>query len=190
MDRWRILLTAAALAAVLAGCGDDGGEGGDAASPSEVEAWAGEVCGAAAAWSASATAAKDTLEDPSGLTAEEVRAQFGAVELATEELAAALVSSTPPDTEAGQQAEQLLTDLSNELSGQRQAIDSATDLPAASAEELLAKASNVTGAMSTMLSDIKATVTEIQELDGADELRTGFESAEACAPFVVGGAGS
>jgi hypothetical protein len=129
-------------------------------------------------------AAQDTLGDPSGLSAEEVRAQFGAVELATEELAAALVSSSPPDTEAGQEAEQLLTDLSNELSGQRQAIDSATDLPAASAEELLAKASNVTGAMSTMLTDIKATVTEIRELDGAEELRDAFESADACAPFV------
>ena len=184
MNRWRILLTAAALAAVLAGCGDDGDEGSEAATPSEVEAWAGDVCGAAAAWSASTTAVQESLEEPAGLYAEEVRAQFGAVELATEELAASLVSLTPPDTEAGQEAEQLLTDLSNELSGQRQAIDSATDLPAASVQELLAKASNVTGAMSAMLAEIKATVTELRELDGAEELRDSFESAEACAPFL------
>lgn len=189
MDRCRTMLAAVALACALAGCGGDD-DGGDAATPSEAEAWAGEVCGAAAAWSASATAVQDTLAEPSGLSAEDVRSQFAAVELATEELAASLTSMSAPDTEAGQEAEQLLTDLSNELSGQRQAIDSATDLPAASVEELLAKASNVTGAMSTMLAEIEATVTELRELDGADELRTAFESAEACSLFVVGGAGS
>jgi hypothetical protein len=192
MNRWRTTLAAALLLALLGGCGDDGDDGddgGDAATPSEAEAWAEEVCGSAAAWSASVDAVEETLANPAGLTAEDVRAQFDAVELATEELAASLVSLSPPDTEAGQEAEQLLNDLSDELSGQRQAIDSATDLPAASAQELLAKASNVTGAMSTMLSDIKTTVTEIRELEGADELRTAFESADACAPYAVGGGG-
>jgi hypothetical protein len=117
------------------------------------------------------TAAQDTLENPDGLTAEDVRKQFDAVEQATGELAAALESLDAPDTEAGQAAEELVTGLSQDLAVQRQAVDSATNLPAASVEELLAKASNVTGAMSTMLGDIQTTVTEIRELDGAEELR-------------------
>ena len=49
-----------------------------------------------------------------------------------------------------------------------------------SPSQLASAVSTVSGALSTMLTAAQTTVTQLGQIDGADELKTAFEDAESC----------
>jgi hypothetical protein len=166
----------ATFALGVAACGDSDGDG----QGSEAEAWADGVCSAVGEWTDAVDEARTTLRDPSGLTADDIEGAYDEVADATESFVTDLRNVGSPDTEAGDEAKRQLSTLSDQLQSQADVIERAAGEGADSLDELLAKASTVTGAVSTMTTDALATLDDLRQLDGTHELETAFESAPSC----------
>jgi hypothetical protein len=167
---------ASALVLATAGCG----ESGDGDEQSRAEAWAGDVCSAVGSWRTEVTAASQTLGDTGNLSANEANEAFDNLATATEDLVSELVDIGPPDTDAGDEAEERIDALSDQLEAQRDIIRDATENDAGTVNEVLEQVSRVTGAVSTMITDALRTVDQIRNLDGAEELEGAFASASTC----------
>jgi hypothetical protein len=169
---------------MITGCGgdsDDSGDSGDSgAQVSPAEDWASDVCTAVGTWKDAVDEASKKLSDSEDLSADEIRSAVTSVDDATQTLVSDLEGIGAPDTEAGAEAQQQVTDLSNKLSAHATVIEDAVNGGSDSAGSLLASISAVTGALSTMLSDTETAVDSIKKLDGADELNDAFENAESC----------
>jgi hypothetical protein len=167
-----------ALAVSAVGCGDSSDD--QETQQSAAEAWAEEVCSTAADWRTAINDAQVTLTDVSNLGAEAVRGAVDDVAAATTTLVTELGQIGPPDTEAGDAAAAQLSALSDELGEQQVVISDATEQPADSPEALLAQVSTVTGAIASMLSAISVSVDHINQLEGAQELRSAFQASSTC----------
>lgn len=164
--------------AVVSGCGesDDGAE----SEPTAAESWASDLCSSVGAWTTTMRDARSTLSAPRELSVDEVEATFAEVRTATSTLVDGLGDLGAPDTEAGDEAGELVSSLSEDLQAQAALVeDASSDQPQGMAD-LLARVSTVTGAVSEMVSDTQATVTDIRALDGAQELEDAFASTASC----------
>jgi len=175
---------AAVLVACLTGCG---GSGDDDEGLSKTEAWADDVCSSVQDWTDALSSAQASLSDTSNLSADSVRAAITDVSSATKTFVSDLKSVGSPGTDAGDQAEQELQTLSGNLEEQDQVIKEATSTKSDNLDSMLAQVSTVTGALATMVSDARTTVTNIQGLDGAQEIEDAFRSAPACTGLTGGG---
>ena len=158
--------------ALAAGCGGD-----DAGA----EAWAGDVCSSVQEWRENLTSlAVDAQVE--GLSAESIRTAIdGGVE-ATQRLRGQLEDIGPPDTEAGDEIEQELDELSDQVIVQVEAAQAEAEaLPEdQSVPELLDPSTSIAGELQSVVGEVEATFTDIQELEPGSELEDGFENAEAC----------
>jgi hypothetical protein len=166
----------AALTLAVAACG--GSSENDESS--QAEAWADDVCSVVGAWRDSLVEAQSTLGDVGNLSANDVRDTFEEVDSATADLVSGLEDIGAPETDAGDEAEEELTTLSEQLREQADIVRDAVDQDGSTPSELLARVSTVTGAVSTMITDAASTVEDIRQLDGAEELQDAFESASGC----------
>ena len=157
--------------ALAAGCGGD-----DAGA----EAWAGDVCSSVQEWRENLTSlAVDAQVE--GLSAESIRTAIdGGVE-ATQRLRGQLEDLGPPDTEAGDEIEQELDELSDQVIEQVAAAQAEAEaLPEdQSVPELLESLTSIAGELQSVVGEVEATFTDIQELEPGSELEDGFENAEA-----------
>ena len=167
-----------ALALAVVGCGN--GDSGDGDQQSGTEAWADDVCTAVGSWKDAIADAQTTLSDTANLSANDIRDALDNVATATDNFATDLDDIGPPDTEAGDEAEQQLATLSDKLKAQESVIEDAVGQNSDTLNELLAQVSIVTGALSTMITDALSTVDAIRQLDGATELNNAFENAPSC----------
>jgi hypothetical protein len=158
--------------ALAAGCGGD-----DAGA----EAWAGDVCLSVQEWRENLTSlAVDAQVE--GLSAESIRTAIdGGVE-ATQRLRGQLDDLGPPDTEAGDEIEQELDELADQVIEQVEAAQAEAEaLPEdQSVPELLESLTSIAGELQSVVGEVEATFTDIQELEPGSELEDGFENAEAC----------
>jgi hypothetical protein len=171
------LLACAALTLVAtSACGSSD----DADQPTKTEAWASSVCATASNWLDAVGDARATLTDTTSLDADALRSAFDDLAGATETLVTNLGNLGTPDTQAGDEAQAQLSQLSGRLEEQQGVITEATDQADGSVQGLLAQVSTVTTAIATMLTDISTTVDGIRGLEGADELERAFQDAPAC----------
>lgn len=165
-------LSIGAVLALAAGCGGD-----DAGA----EAWAGDVCSSVQEWRENLTSlALDAQVE--GLSADTIRTAIdGGVE-ATRRLRGQLEDLGPPDTQAGDEIEQELDELADQVVEQVEAAQAeAEGLPEdQSVPELLESLASIASELQSVVGDVEATFTDIQELEPGSELEDGFESAEAC----------
>lgn len=171
MRRWIVTVALGAAVLVAAGCGGDDGE-------SATTQWAGGVCEAMATWKEAVTDIGGTLAS-GGLSADGLREAAGDVQAATETLVDDLKGLGRPDTDAGQQAEEVVTGLADELSSQAETIEKTVE-GASGVSGTLQAVSTVTAALGTMGTEIGTAVTELSQLDGAQELEDAFKDADAC----------
>lgn len=186
------LVFVSATVLALSGCGSSSESPSPSSSAtvgSSAEAWAGQVCSAAGEWTTAIHAAEDTLSDTANLSADELRGALSDVSDATDTLVTDLGSLQPPQTEAGQQAQQDLTTLSEQLRQQEDVVKKALNDSSASLPQLLAQVSTVTGAVSAMLNDAETTVDNLRSLDAADELQQAFADAPSCQDLQLGTGG-
>ena len=170
---WALTAVCAAAIALTTGCG--GGDGDDASATDE---WASSVCTAVDSWRTSVDAAADAIQaDP---TREGIQEAADDLTTATEKLVDDLNGLGRPETEAGQEAQESVDALTNELEQSVTTMENAVD-DASGASGILNAVSVISGNLVTMGQSVTSTLTSIQELEGADELRQAFEQADSCA---------
>ena len=98
---------------------------------------------------------------------------------ATQTLAKSLKKLGKPDTQAGQQAQDDMNQLSDQLNASAKTIDDATK-NASGAAGVLTAVSTVSATLVTMGKDVSTAVTNLQKLDPKGELETAFKQASSC----------
>jgi hypothetical protein len=169
---WAPTAVCAATLALTVGCG---GDGDDASATDE---WASSVCTAVDSWRTSVDAAADAVQaDP---TREGIQKAADDLATATEMLVDDLKGLGRPETEAGQEAQDSVDELTNELEQSVTTMENAVD-DASGASGVLNAVSVISGNLVTMGQSVTSTLTSIQELEGGEELRQAFEQADSCA---------
>lgn len=181
-----VLATAVLL--LSAGCGsdDNGASGSASSSPSSspsgsgrTKAWADDLCTAASTWKAQLNGATAQLRDTANLSANGLKSSLSTMVTATSSFASDLRDLGVPDTQAGDQAQQELSDLGDTLEEQQDVIAD-TLAGVTTARQLAAALPTLQKAVTTMGTAFTTTAQSLSGLDGADELRQSFESSSAC----------
>lgn len=174
----RILAAAgtATLVLVAVGCGSS--------DENPTVAWADGVCSALTTWNSSLTAARDSLQDTSSLSPETVSGALIDVVEATRRLGEDLREVGAPGTESGEQAQQIVGDLSDTLGDGadtlQRTIDEAGD---AGLGGILESLQTISTALGSMAVAVGAAFGDLQELDPDGELQDAISSTESCAGF-------
>jgi hypothetical protein len=169
---------AAVLALVASGCGQSDDD--TASEPSAAESWAAPVCTTVGARTTTLKDPKETLSTPRDLSAADIESTFAEVRTATSTLVDELGDLGVPDTDAGDQAEERVSSLSDQLEEQATVVEDASGDQPQGMGELLASVSTVSGAVAQMISDTQAAVADLRALDGAQELEDAFKDTAAC----------
>jgi ABC-type transporter Mla subunit MlaD len=141
------------------------------------------VCEAVGSWQSELQRIFDDLQAQvtSGeATVDALRSGIDQGAAATDELVSTLKGLRPPETEAGEEAQQELEALADQISQVVGEVKATVDgLGEAGVTEILGALAGVAGEIQGALGDVEATLASFEE-SADDELRQGFESAEAC----------
>jgi uncharacterized phage infection (PIP) family protein YhgE len=165
-----LLVTALALAA--AGCGGD--DENDATTE-----WAGDVCSSISTWQSSITDAVNSVKD--NPTLDGVDNAVTEAKDATKTFTDDLQGLGKPETDAGQQAQDALQELSSTVdAGIQQIEQSVQEAKDAGASSALSAVSEVSATIATLTSQVTTTWTQLQNLNGGQELKDAFDNAGSC----------
>jgi hypothetical protein len=183
----------AVVSATAAGCGSDdadpsdAGSSGEATQPSAGEAWADDLCTAVGDWRRTLTAAQKSLSNPRELSVADVEGIAHDVGDATTALVTDVQHLDAPDTEAGQEVQDQLSGLGDQLEQQAQVVDDALSGSSGSAAAPVAQLATVTQALATMVADTQAVLTTVSQAASDVDLSQTFSSSAACRDLGVGG---
>ena len=154
---------------LAAGCGGD--------DEGSAEAWADDVCGSLNGWFEDVDAALEGLTDEGlQLDRADVDGAVQAVGDATDELGNELDELEPLETESGQQAEAVVTDLRETLADDVETIQGALSGDSPPLEAV----SEVAAALASAADALQAGYDALVELDAGGELESAFEDADGC----------
>jgi ABC-type transporter Mla subunit MlaD len=170
------LILTTLLAFTAAGCGGS--------EPSATEEWAGDVCSAIGDWQdqleQSAAGIREQIQSPGADTLAAIESEIQEAGDASTELADELKSLEPPDTESGEQAQQELNSLADQ-------VDATVDKTKETIDNLPENAglSEVAEAVAPLLPSLQALVTNVSATIGSikergSELTEGFDEADSC----------
>jgi hypothetical protein len=187
-----LAITAVVLVAV-AGCGsssDDSSSAPSSASTSatasaQTVAWADQLCSAASTWKGQLSTATSRLGDTANLSVNGVRSSLTSMATATGDFADDLRSLGSPGTQAGDQAQQDLSDLGDSLDAQQQKI-SDTLAGVTTARQLVSALPALTTSLSAMGAAFGSTADQLSTLDGGAELEAAFQASTACQEVGIG----
>lgn len=177
--RLGIALLAVTLAFAAAGCGSS--------DNSEAETWASSVCSTVSDWQGeiaqSAQEVQTALQSPSSGTVATIETQIQSAVTATQQLSTDLKAIDAPDIDSGQQAKQQVDALASQLqSAVNLAKDTVDALPEdAKLTQLAQELLPLAPAIQALATSTSNTVKAIQE--SSDELKQGFQDADACKPY-------
>lgn len=167
--------------ALAAGCGGEDEPAG--------EAWAGDVCSAAADWRAALEEAAEELSNPEELSVESVRAAVDDGLEATETFVERLRAAGPPETEGGAEADAVVESLSDQLEAEVEELRTALAGETGSLPELLQQASEVAALAAEMAQEVQSSLQQLEELQPGQELADAIEANEDCDEARAGGGG-
>jgi septal ring factor EnvC (AmiA/AmiB activator) len=176
--RLGIALLALTLAFAAAGCGGDS---------SEAEKWAGSVCSTVSDWQGEiaqiAQEVQTEVQSPNLGTVAAIETQIQSAVTATQKLAADLKAIDAPDIDSGTQAKQQVDALASQLQSAVNIAKNTIDaLPEnANLNELAQKLLPLAPAIQSLATSTSNTVKAIET--SGDELKEGFEKADACKPY-------
>jgi hypothetical protein len=154
------------LVSIAAGCG-----GSDESATDE---WAGDLCGSLTTWEDSITSLADELQQSP--TRDQLES---AAKDATDTLVDDLKGLGRPDTEAGQQAQETVDDLSTQVEDGVDTVQKAVD-DASGASGMLNAISVASTTFGTLLQQISAAVQKLQGLDSGGELQSALQDNSSC----------
>lgn len=171
----------AAAAVVAAGCGGDESSSGSATTD-----WADGVCSALTTWSAELTSTAEGLKEAgTSISKDDLSAAADDVRTATQTLGDDLRGLGRPDTEAGQTAQDTLTQLADDLSAEVETITTAVD-EASGLSGAITAFQTVSSTLAEMGSQVASALSTLESLDGGQELEDAFAQAPACADLQGG----
>lgn len=158
--------------AFAAGCGGE---------EPEAEGWAEDLCSSVQDWRGELESIVVDAQSE-GLSVQGIRTAIDEGVEATRSLQDELRELGPPDTEAGDEIEQEIDELTDRVVEEVEAAQAAAEaLPEdQSVSELLASLMSIAGGLESVAADVPATFVDIQELEPGSELEDAFESAEDC----------
>lgn len=170
----RAILGAAVFlsAMTLSACGGDNGD--ETVSPSE---WANSLCTDVGQWRSSLQTVRTSFKG--NLTPENAQDAADQVGDATETLIGDLKDLGKPDTQSGQEASDDVDELSDELQKGSDQIQRAAD-EVSSAADIPAAAATIAATATQVSSEVKSTLTNLQQLDPQGELKTAIQQSSAC----------
>lgn len=172
MARRFLPLAALGAAALLAaGCG------GSKDETTSAQDWASGVCSAISTWADSLKSAASSVQGTP--TKESLQSATGDVQDATKTLESDLKKLGKPDTEAGQQAQDEVSTLSDQLNSDVDKIDNAVN-GVSGVSGLMSALSVVTGTLATMGNQLSTTFQNLQKLDVKGELESAFKQSSEC----------
>lgn len=173
MNRGIVTVVVLISAFSLSACGGD--EGSETTSPSE---WADSLCSDLSDWKSSVTSVAASLGG-SDLSQEQVQDVVNEVAASTEMLVGNLQDLGRPDTEAGQEAEDSVNQLADELqTGIGEMEDAAAGV--SSAADAVQAASSISSTAMTMSDQVSSAVTGLEQLEPQGELKSALEQSDAC----------
>jgi hypothetical protein len=175
------LIAAVAVCALLAaGCGSSS----DASDTTPTTEWADGLCSAITTWQSSITSIIDTLK-AGGLAKDSLTTAVDDAQDATNTFTTSLKDLGRPDTDAGQQAQDSVNELTTQI-----------DADMAKIQDTVSNASGVTGvlaAVPTITTTIQSagnhvadTISGFEALDAKGELEKAFKDAESCNTLTAG----
>lgn len=165
------------LGLVAAGCGGSGAGGNSTA------AWAGGLCSALTTWMSSVEAAGTTIK--ASPSEEGVAEAVDDVVAATETLADDLKGLGRPKIDAGQQAEETLTELAGSLQQEADTMSATVEqAKGGGLTGLLEAVPAITGSFGAMVNAVGQAFTDLEALDTKGELEAALGDADSCASFV------
>jgi hypothetical protein len=174
--RTLLAVPVAALALLAAGCGGGGGSSTEASDTTPTEEWASNFCTAITTWTDSLRSSVDEIQS-GNISKEALQGAVDDAKRSTETLIDDLKGLGKPDTEAGQQAQETISNLADELQQDVDKIESAVN---DSSSNLLSTISTITSTLTTMGSQLSSAFTELGQLDGKGELEDAFNQADSC----------
>ena len=169
MRRTGSLLVVSALLLVT-GCGGGADEG-------STEAWAEDVCGSLNGWFVDVDAALEGLTDEGlQLDRADVDEAVDAVGEATDELGNELDDLEPLETESGERAEDVVTELRETLRDNVETIEGALSGDSPPLEAV----STVAEALASAADALQESYETLAGLDAGGELEAAFEDADGC----------
>jgi septal ring factor EnvC (AmiA/AmiB activator) len=176
--RLGIALLALTLSFAAAGCGGDS---------SEAETWANSVCSTVSDWQGeiaqTAQEVQTELQSPNLGTVATIETQIQSAVTATQKLVTDLKAIDAPDIDSGTQAKQQVDALASQLQSALNIAKNTIDaLPEnANLNELAQKLLPLAPAIQSLATSASNTVKAIET--SGDELKEGFEKADACKQY-------
>jgi hypothetical protein len=165
-----LLAIAVAVAALVAGCGGD--------EENTTESWADGVCTAFTDWRDAVTAAGESLQAGS-LDEDSLRGAVDDLEDATDTFAEDLRDLPELETEAGEEAQQTLDELAENVDQNKEDIRSAVG-GAEGVQGVLEAGAAIATVVAEMGEQLGAAFQQLEQADAAGEVADAFESSDAC----------
>ena len=162
------------LALVAAGCG--GSSSSTSSDTTATEEWAGSLCTAIVTWTDSLTSSVNSLQS-GNLSKDALQGVVDDAKSSTETLIDDLKGLGKPDTEAGQEAQDALNQLADNLQKDVDEIESALN---DSSANTLTTIATVSSTLVTMGNQLTSTFNELEQLDAKGELEDAFNAADSC----------
>jgi hypothetical protein len=152
--------------------------------------WADNLCSSINTWKSSISSTVSSVGQ-SSITKDSLTNAVDQGKSATQKLSDDLKGLGKPNTEAGQEAQSEVDQLSDELNGQIDKIENAVD-DASGAQGTLNAVSVASSSLSTMIQQVKTTFTELQGLEpqGKNEIKQAFQNAPSCQKLKSGSSSS
>jgi hypothetical protein len=170
----RLSLLPSLLAALLlaAACGGD--------DESASEQWSSDFCSAAADWRTSLEDTISQFQSPSDLTAESLRGAVDDGLEATQTFVDEVRRLGPPETEAQQEAAGIIDSMTAQIESTADDVRSTFDSGDDSLPAMIQKLSQAGGQIAQMGQDLQTSLSELENLNGGEELKDAIDSNEDC----------
>ena len=177
----RLALSAAVAACALlaAGCGSSS----DSDTTPTVD-WANGLCSSITTWQSEITTIIDTLKGGS-LTQDSLTTAVDDAEEATRNFTTDLKGLGRPDTEAGQQAQDSVNELTTQIDDDMTKIQD-TVSNASGVAGVLAAVPTITSTIQTAGNQVADTISSFRDLDAKGELEAAFKDADSCKTLTAG----
>jgi hypothetical protein len=175
-----LLALVGSLALLGAGCG---GNGDDATDATPTDEWAESFCTAVSSWTDELRRIGDTIDDPSALDPDTLRAAADDVSATTESFVDDVRALGTPDTESGEEIRDSLDTLSDTLETERADIEAAIE-DISTLADIPAAITTIGASVSAMGSAFQTALDAVDDADVGGELESALEQSDACDEIV------
>ena len=173
-NRLTIAMVVAVCALVAAGCGSSD----DSSDTTPTTEWADGLCSSITTWKSEITTIVNSLKG-GNLSQDSLTAAVDDAEEATMNFTTELKGLGRPDTDAGQQAQDSVNELTTQIDADMTTIQDAVS-NASGVAGVIAAVPTITSTIQSAGNQVADTISGFEELDAKGELESAFKDADSC----------